>query len=358
MNQLSIVNEEIKHTMINIFAALLTLGCAVEASVTILYASLPEYDGLRGSYVASNQLCKQQQLGLIYTQLQCQSALSMLLFDGMSYASFAVNQSAPVKGPTDQIIAANWTLLIAGQLEQSLLDADVLPSPLSVWWSGANALGQAAQNCGDWTSNDTACIFGLTGGAAEITNEWASFQFGSCNIMKSLLCVCIGGTPLSTHSPTSQPTASPTRDPTASPTRKPSASPTRLPTDSPTHHPSKSPTRSPTASPLIEGQAMFFNSPIAGSTDVAGAIPLCLQNLPVLGCELLLPIMCTTNYLPANLPKLYGFSPTMQILSPSYDIISPSWKEMFEFGPSAALNTFGVINDNWWSGCNFTGMLE
>jgi hypothetical protein len=340
--------------MIKTLLALLCLA-HVLASVTILYASLPEYDGNRVSYAESTALCKQSQLGLIYTQLQCQSALSMLLFDGMSYASFAVNQSAPVKGPTDQIIASNWTYLVNGQLTQSLFAADVLPSTLSVWWSGANALGQAAQNCGDWTSNDTACIFGLVGGAAVTTNEWASLQFGSCNVLKSLMCVCIGGTPLSTHSPTEQPTASPTRLPTDSPSDAPSHSPTRDPSKSPSHEPSKSPSRSPTASPLIEGVAMLFGSSVVGSTDPAGAIGICTASLPGYGCELVLPIMCTMSYLPANFPKQYGFSPNMQVVDPSFAIIAPTWAGLFHSGPSASLQSHGVIGDNWWSGCNFTG---
>jgi len=339
----------------------LLLAQAALASTTILYASLPLYDGNRGTYAGSTALCQQQQLGQIYTALQCRSALSMLLFDGMSYAAFSLNQSAPVKGPTDQLVATNWSQLIAGQLTSSLYEADVLSTPLATWWSGANALGRADVNCGNWGTNDTICILGFVGGAAVTTNEWASLQYGSCNVQKTLLCACLGGTPLTTGSPTNQPTDSPTRRPTQSPSGSPTTSdPTASPTSSsPTKSPTKSPVREPSASPTATPPAQFLvlypAYPLGFGVVPANQIGASICTSKCGGFTRGAPLLCYSNLAIGAMPGFYRFNASVPIYNSFMTPIASNWSNFMNATLLASLNTMSGLSGAVWSGCTAGG---
>ena len=343
---------------------LAALASLVGASTIVLYASVQAYDGNRAGQ-DPNLFCQEGTLGLIFNELNCRSALGMLLYNGESFASFVVNQSAPVLGITAQPVAANWSQLVAGQLVQSLYAADVLPSTQSVWWSGANPLGQAGENCGDWTNSGSGiggnCVSGSVGSAAYADNRWMSWQLGTCNRVKNLLCACLGAAPLASrrptlspsHSPTHHPTRGPSKSPSHSPTHHPSKSPTTSkPSHSPTVSPSRKPTHSPTTSPTPSAMSVYLYPAYALGTGRVPGSAIGSSICPgVGGCLRGAPLLCYSTSFIANLPTLLDFNPHVPV-NGFLAVIATNWTNFMTQTLLSDLNDAMVgMSGGLYTGC-------
>ena len=162
---------------------------------------------------------------------------------------------------TGQPFVGNMSQLLATGPDHSLASANVLPAG-AFWWSGSDIGGiGVGVNCDDWVQSGSSCIYGIYGNADFTDYQWIDYRLGACNRRKYQVCLCTGGTPLSTATPTKSPSGSPTPPtgaptrsphssrPSKSPSRKPSASPSGRPTNRPTTHPTGKPTNVPTNLP-------------------------------------------------------------------------------------------------------------
>jgi len=113
----------------------------MRSQMNLLFA-IPDLltDGNLGSRAETSLLCQQQNL---YGELACQDAQMFLSYFGDAIADFNVNMSWPIYGPTGQLIASNYSILLSGA-SLNLVNAVVL-APGQVWWSGSTVVSSPAR---------------------------------------------------------------------------------------------------------------------------------------------------------------------------------------------------------------------
>jgi hypothetical protein len=104
---------------------------------------------------------------------------------------YGIPGGADIMGPTGIVIANGWTDLTDGDINNSLLSANV-GSPLTSWWSGSeqngNSVSAAAITCNGFT--DGTNIYGGYTGAHNVTDmAWITYLIPGCNSNQTLMCV-------------------------------------------------------------------------------------------------------------------------------------------------------------------------
>ena len=342
------------HTMFPLTLLLLLPLPALGITGTLLFSTQP-YTGNLVSRANVNVLCSQYA-----SPYNCHGApIAMVLFLGESLAGFAVNMSQPVIGPTGQPFAPNFTALYTPPIDiyQSLAAAAVLP-PGTFYWSGSNAAGvAAAADCNNWVLGQAVCITGVVGSADADNYQFLSGTDANCANSFPLVCICNGGTALTSGSPTLLPSASPTPKPTgrpsSSPTHKPSASPTARPT-------TEAPSASPASSTIyLYNPTVFVNGAFLGGQTAkqvaareCGTFELCTNY------TLLVSLLDGTTAVNAltQVPIDLGASPQSPVYGSNGILLGNSWATLFS---NQLVNfTYAGVGALAWTGTNESGLVD
>ncbi len=244
--------------------AIAIVTSALADDVLILFSETQQFPGNLGDRETTSSHCRGTDE---YAALGCTDAFAFLSYRRDPLIDLPVNGTLPWIGPYAQIVSLNTSQLfvesdqcsVAGldpasaTLVNSFAEAGVI-SPGDLFWSGTTKTGCASEStCNEWQSA-SSCSSGMAGSGSTRT---VAVLYGVapqwCSQLRRLICVCVGGTPLGTGSPsTLSPTNNPTQFPTFSPaTNAPSTSPTNAPTGFPSQSPSIAPTTSgPTNAPI------------------------------------------------------------------------------------------------------------
>ncbi len=329
---------------------LATLRVVVADDVLIAFSETQQFPGNLGDRETTSSHCRGTDE---YEALQCTDAVAFLSYRRDPLIDITVNASLPWVGPFAQLIALNTSQLFvetdqctpagldpaAALLINSFAEAGVI-APGDLFWSGTTASGCASEKtCNEWQSA-SSCSAGMAGSGS--TRTIASLYGVApqwCSQLRRLICVCIGGTPLgtgspSTLSPTSNPTQFPTFSPaTEAPTKAPSTTPTTSPSKSPSIAPTTSfPTLSPTQAPLLPSIWLYKydTSPVvADFTSKAAADAVCVARFQTLGlpcdtAELFIPGMDMTD---VDAYPTGRFNPTQSVRVASGMQVGSSWAD-------------------------------
>ena len=103
---------------------------------------------------------------------------------------YQVPTGVMIESSSGKVIANTWTDLLDGTLDQSLADAEVLPSS-QLFWSGSNAGGIAvADRCSNWTEDDGGTD-GQVGSSDETNGDWLTNADAvqTCDTELPILCI-------------------------------------------------------------------------------------------------------------------------------------------------------------------------
>ena len=194
----------------------------------------------------STTICKTQgKFATQYTALNCGEAFAFLggfaTESGANYTlpqtfgtNIPFNPSAPVRGPTGILIAANWSSMWNGKQTRGFFDANVTQNNALQYWTGLSSTGVAnTDNCLGWTSGDFGDA-GMASIAIHNTAQYIQLAPQPCGNDYTFMCVCIPKTSSPTRSPSRSPTPKPTPLPTTAAPVGGSAANTSAPSRSPT----------------------------------------------------------------------------------------------------------------------------
>jgi hypothetical protein len=123
--------------------------------------------------------------GLVVTHAFLSTSASDQISDFI--ALYGVPNSLPVESLSGVVLASNFTTILGGSIQTSLVDAGVFTSALN-WWSGSTAAGIVATTCAGFASGSSSAA-GQVGSSTVTGAGWVSVSFAACNTGRSVVCI-------------------------------------------------------------------------------------------------------------------------------------------------------------------------
>ena len=106
--------------------------------------------------------------------------------------NYALPQDLPIQSLSGEVIDNDWAELLSGDIDQSLMSAEVFDSAQE-YWTGSNGDGSATNvRCQNWTATKGQGPggFGTSGNAMNTSQSWMLAHSSSCMGTLPLLCLC------------------------------------------------------------------------------------------------------------------------------------------------------------------------
>ena len=152
---------------------------------------------VKGDFAGRNgadKLCSETKINT-YSHLPGKSTSAFISIDNSDYIAqmtsmYTIPDNYKILGPTDIIIADNWSDLLDGSIINSLISANV--STETGWWSGSNSDGSydsSVDNCKGWTSTRRPKAKATAGSQDSDGTDWIKLNSPNCSASRHVLCV-------------------------------------------------------------------------------------------------------------------------------------------------------------------------